>query len=259
MGEHAISNGFKSLLITLLAAHFLGDFLFQSETLSEAKCENKWYLLLHTSIVAGLSYVLCGIWDLWLIPVVIFVTHSLLDRLKGHSQQWQSFLLDQAGHIGIIVILSWFLVMYPLPASLMFLTTRPLPSPYWLNIFGPFYSKFLVVSSAFVVAVLGGAILVQLYVDPLLQQMSNRESQGLKGAGKKIGQLERSLILIFVLVGEITAVGFLVAAKSIFRFGELKNSQKRKEAEYIIIGTFISFLVALIIGYVACIVLKGLQ
>ena len=236
----------------------MGDFLFQPDTLSDAKCENNWYLLLHTSIVAGLSYALCGIWNLWLIPVVIFVTHILLDRLKGNSQKWQSFLLDQAGHIAIIFVLSWFLIIYPLPNSLIFLTTRPLPIPPWLNIFGPFYSKFLVVVSVFVAAVLGGAILVQLYVDPLLQQMSNRESQGLKGAGKKIGQLERTLILIFVLVGEITAVGFLVAAKSIFRFGELKNSQKRKEAEYIIIGTLISFLIALAIGYAARIVLQYL-
>lgn len=258
MGVLAIPNGLKYLLITLLAAHFLGDFLFQSDTLSEAKRESKSYLLLHTSIVAGLSYALCGIWDLWPIFMVIFVTHILLDGLKGHSQKWQSFLLDQAGHIAIIFALSWFLILYPLPDSLMFLTTRPLPTSHWLNIFGPFYNKFLVVSSAFVAAVLGGAILVQLYVDPLLQQMSNRESQGLKGAGKKIGQLERTLILIFVLVGEITAVGFLVAAKSIFRFGELRNSQKRKEAEYIIVGTLASFLIALVIGYAACVVLKKL-
>jgi hypothetical protein len=40
----------------------------------------------------------------------------------------------------------------------------------------------------------------------------------------------------------------LIAAKSIFRFGELKDSENRKEAEYILIGTFASFLFALVIS-----------
>ena len=41
--------------------------------------------------------------------------------------------------------------------------------------------------------------------------------------------------------GQPAGVGFLVAAKSIFRFGELKEHHNRLEAEYITIGTLMSF------------------
>jgi hypothetical protein len=262
MEEQVIPDGLKYLLITLLAAHFIGDFLFQPDALAEAKRKNKWYLLIHTSIVAALSYVLSGLWDLWLIPAVVFVTHALVDRLKGQSQKSTSFLLDQFGHIAFIFGLSWFLIGHSLHPSLTFSTCSQTPIPLWLDLFGPLYYKFLVVVSALVAAILGGGILTQLVVNPLLEQIrtdatvDDERARGFENAGKIIGQLERTLILIFILVGHTGAIGFLVAAKSVFRFGELKQ---RKEAEYIIIGTLTSFTVAIVIGYIAHKALESLS
>jgi hypothetical protein len=40
----------------------------------------------------------------------------------------------------------------------------------------------------------------------------------------------------------------LIAAKSILRFGEIKDNENRKQAEYIIIGTFASFLYAIVVS-----------
>jgi hypothetical protein len=44
------------------------------------------------------------------------------------------------------------------------------------------------------------------------------------------------------------AIGFLMAAKSVFRFGDLKESTDRKLTEYILIGTFVSFGLAILTG-----------
>jgi len=43
-------------------------------------------------------------------------------------------------------------------------------------------------------------------------------------------------------------VGFLLTAKSVFRFGDLKESKDRKLTEYILIGTLLSFGIAIIVG-----------
>ena len=51
-------------------------------------------------------------------------------------------------------------------------------------------------------------------------------SASLQNAGQWIGYLERCLILTFILVGFNEAIGFLLAAKSIFRFGELSKGNK---------------------------------
>jgi hypothetical protein len=43
-------------------------------------------------------------------------------------------------------------------------------------------------------------------------------------------------------------VGFILAAKSIFRFGDLTNSRDRNLTEYVLIGTLLSFGSALLAG-----------
>ena len=74
--------------------------------------------------------------------------------------------------------------------------------------------------------------------------------KSLPNAGKYIGILERLLVFIFVVTGHWEAIGFLVAAKSVFRFGDLKDSRDRKLTEYILIGTLLSFGIAIIVGII---------
>ncbi|MCC7475747.1 MAG: hypothetical protein IT425_10145 [Pirellulales bacterium] len=67
------------------------------------------------------------------------------------------------------------------------------------------------------------------------------QARGFADGGKLIGQLERFLIFLLVLAAHPEGVGFLIAAKSVFRFGELSDRRNRLEAEYITIGTLMSF------------------
>lgn len=83
--------------------------------------------------------------------------------------------------------------------------------------------------------------------------------EGFPGGGQTIGQWERLLIYLFVLVGAPTAVGFLVAAKSILRFGEIKDSGTHQQVEYILIGTLTSFGFALVAAYATRLALAALH
>ncbi|WP_205569580.1 hypothetical protein [Arachidicoccus soli] len=64
--------------------------------------------------------------------------------------------------------------------------------------------------------------------------------------------MERLFVFLFVITHHWEGIGFLLAAKSIFRFGDLKEARDRKLTEYVMIGTLLSFGVALItgIGYI---------
>lgn len=73
--------------------------------------------------------------------------------------------------------------------------------------------------------------------------------KGLPNAGKWIGYLERILILTFIFTDSIEGVGFLLAAKSVFRFGELNRAKDIKTTEYVLIGTFTSFTIAILLGF----------
>ena len=70
----------------------------------------------------------------------------------------------------------------------------------------------------------------------------------LQSAGKYIGILERLLVFVFMIHNEWQAVGFLIAAKSVFRFGNLQEARDRKLTEYILIGTLLSFGIAILTG-----------
>jgi hypothetical protein len=63
--------------------------------------------------------------------------------------------------------------------------------------------------------------------------------------GRAIGALERALALTLVLLGEYGAVGWIIAAKSLARFKALED---REFAEYFLIGTLASFLLAVLAG-----------
>lgn len=60
-------------------------------------------------------------------------------------------------------------------------------------------------------------------------------------AGRIIGILERLLIYILVLEAQFAAIGFILAAKSFTRYKEL---EKRAFAEYVLVGTLLSALLA---------------
>jgi len=78
--------------------------------------------------------------------------------------------------------------------------------------------------------------------------------EGLDGAGRLIGYLERFLILLLIISHNAGGITLLVAAKSILRFPEVKN---RAFAEYVIIGTLASFGWAMLVGLGAQIALKA--
>ena len=70
----------------------------------------------------------------------------------------------------------------------------------------------------------------------------------MQAAGQNIGYLERVLVLTFILLNQFAAIGFLLAAKSVFRFGDLRQSEDKKLTEYVMLGTLTSFALTIAVG-----------
>jgi len=73
----------------------------------------------------------------------------------------------------------------------------------------------------------------------------DNEVDTLKNAGNYIGMLERVFVFSFVVLNQWSAIGFLIAAKSVFRFNDLTRAKDRRLTEYILIGTLTSFGLAI--------------
>jgi hypothetical protein len=221
-------------LAALLTAHLAADFLLQSNSDVQRKREVKVFLK-HIAWVTGLSYILLGVWTAWLTMLVVITTHALADwvKLKRGGNTPTAFWIDQLAHIVVIVFIAanpqWF----------------GSDESFWLSKCGIVWTKALIFVDGLLTAVFAGGVAIGLWAQPFLEEMRKLAKpdslRGFEKGGKTIGQLERGLVFFLVLIGKPEAVAFLVAAKSIFRFGELSNHENRMEAEYITIGTLMSF------------------
>lgn len=76
----------------------------------------------------------------------------------------------------------------------------------------------------------------------LVDEGKEEDTKGLPNAGKLIGIVERLLAFILILFGQYSAVGLIIAAKSILRF------RNTKQSEYVLVGTLLSFGIAIFLA-----------
>lgn len=85
------------------------------------------------------------------------------------------------------------------------------------------------------------------------KNVTNKNGKGDENAGEWIGILERIITLTFVFTNSYTAIAFALTAKSIARFKELEN---KDFAEYYLLGTSSSVVLAVLAGMVVEIILS---
>lgn len=230
-----------TILLRLLFAHVLSDFFFQSDKIcdgKQGKTKKKYaYQLLHSSIHALMAYLFVADWGNWIIPLVIFISHTLMDYIKVEymKKDAASFFIDQLVHIAVIVILWLSLFNHDGDLCQEFFKTGWNSLNIWVLVF------------AYLLVLKPTSVLMSLFIKKWTP--SETAGKSLPNAGKWIGYFERVLIMTFILTGNAEGIGFLLAAKSIFRFGELSKAQEIKTTEYVLIGTFASFTIAILIGF----------
>lgn len=228
------------LLITkMILAHFIGDFYLQPSSWVRNKEQQKHksiYLYIHSLIHGLLVWVLLWEWDVWTISLALAIVHFIIDLQKLIFQKdatkriW--FFIDQLLHIvSIILIANVYQNGY-----------------ITVDIAALLQSKNIVFVTGYVILTLPMSIIIQKVLMPWSDLIGEADDDSLLNAGKYIGILERSFVFVFILANRWEAVGFLLAAKSVFRFGDLKESKDRKLTEYILLGTLLSFGIAIVMS-----------
>ena len=229
-------------LLQWLFAHLLGDFLLQTQAMVRHKQRLKarsWMLYLHSLIHGILVYLFVPSWDLWIIPVLVVFTHFIVDLWKlNQKENVVYFIIDQFLHILILVGL-WVAFVAPV---------QWLPKQWHAFQHNP---TIWAVATGYLVVTFP----LSLFLARATQRWRREAEEGgmrsaisLNEAGKWIGIFERILVYTFVITGHFEGIGFLIAAKSILRFNDIKGNDARKDAEYILIGTLISFASSIMVG-----------
>lgn len=223
-----------SLFIKLLLSHLVGDFLLQTDKMVRAKEANKALsasLYLHLIIHGALAWGLTGRWDL---ALIIMLSHGVIDGFKLYLQSEKSrriwFFVDQMLHLIVIGVLS---LQGELPDFL---------------VLQDFIETNIYVITGGIFLTTPASVILRFAISRWDPESLSASMGSLEKAGSYIGILERLFVFVFVLYGQWSAIGFLIAAKSVFRFGDLREAHNRKLTEYILIGTLLSVGIAVATG-----------
>ena len=255
----------SNLFFNLIIAHILGDFYLQwgssckNKILHSVRGKDLW---LHSLVIGILSWI--AIWDLrgWWLATCIMALHFLIDWAKSYIQvKWNVFkiektervklvdgankrhdlwvfLIDQILHIAVIVVF----------ANVWLVANNDWQQFGWLQEFAvshPLRAKTIV---AMLLALKPANILILLILGACRVTITptDNDDHGNFHSGELIGWLERGLMLLFVVMSQYEAIGFLIAAKSILRFNEASSGSEK--SEYVLTGTLLSLTIALSLG-----------
>ncbi|WP_265130746.1 DUF3307 domain-containing protein [Chryseobacterium oranimense] len=226
------------IFIKLILAHLLGDFILQPNSWVADKERRKLkspYLYLHVLIHTVLSFIFLWNIDLWWVALLVGGTHFIIDASKlifqtvKNKKRW--FFIDQLLHMLVIAGISFYYKEF----SFEFLQNQ----------------EVLKVVMAALFLTTPASIFIRILLSswtPVPETQSSLQTESLSSAGKYIGILERLLVFTFIMVNHWEGVGFMVAAKSVFRFSDLAQAKQRKLTEYVLIGTLLSFGLAVLTG-----------
>ncbi|WP_245140911.1 DUF3307 domain-containing protein [Chryseobacterium daecheongense] len=222
----------------LILAHLLGDFILQPNSWVADKENRKLkskYLYFHVLIHTLLSFIF--LWDiqLWWVALVVGISHYIIDALKLNFQNIKTkkrwFFIDQLLHVLVILGISFYYKEF----NLNFIEDQ----------------QFLKIFIAALFLTTPASVFIKILLSswtPVSEELNKLQTESLTSAGKYIGILERLLVFTFILVNHWEGVGFMVAAKSVFRFSDLAQAKQRKLTEYVLIGTLLSFGLAVLTG-----------
>lgn len=241
------------LLLLLLAVHFIGDFYLQPASwlvgrhTKAIKSKGFWK---HFLVRTLLNTLVLLISDLSLLPAIISIV--ILSIAQFFMDYWKSyrinnlryFLIDQIIHILIISMVWAYLANFTLEQALLFIANFITAKNMLIAI-----SYILVCKPASVIISLALKTHTQSLVNDTAIDHEENNNVGLLSAGAWIGYIERCLAISFIFMGQFSSIGFLVATKTIFRFGDLTKNKDMKLTEYMMLGTLLSYAIALFVGW----------
>lgn len=237
----------------LILAHVLADFPLQTSKISEGKEVSFLALIKHLVVVFLTALVLTACFfspGLLLVILGMTVLHGIIDyfkiylsRKKKGNYNLELFLLDQLLHLLVIFLL---VPLIEVRINLDFLAVIDRIAVFydWFYYLNLKRVGFIALAAAVLIFNFkGGTIIVRSTL-----QKYKSEFYGRGDKGKAIGNLERLLIILFVVLEYYSLVGLLFTAKSLIRFKEIEKGAEEGFVEYYLIGSFVSILLAVVSG-----------
>jgi len=250
---------FREYFILLLFAHIIGDFYFQSEKIARRKEEQIKWILLHCFLYwiafLGASIPVFSR-ELFISGAALSVLHMIIDFIKFNIMKHKQinkeisliekrdiYVIDQIIHILCVLAVSYYLTY----ENYQIITYHVYNV--FFDIVGISKIKMLCWITI-LLAIHRPANITISHLISVYKPKKNINELGFKEdymAGRFIGTLERIVILIFITIGQYSAIGLVLTAKSIARYDEI--AKNKITAEYYLLGTLLSTVFVIILSF----------
>lgn len=218
------------LFLCLLLAHLVADFVLQTSSSCKSKADKHWcsvHQYIHAGIVFAMSWLVSFDLMFGWCALIIGVSHLCIDVWKSYrTENVVFFSLDQMLHMIVLA-----------GVALLWSSTHEWHISFELEVW------WLAAIVAVLICWKPANIFIKLMLKYYSVNMPAENASGFN-AGALIGTVERWLILVFVCLQRYDALGLLIAAKSIIRFGDKETAK----TEYVLAGTLLSIFIAVLAG-----------
>lgn len=255
---------FREYLILLFLGHILGDFYIQTDAMAKKKNESFKGVLIHCLYywITTLSLSLPIISFYIVIAVSILAAlHLLIDALKFKyiSYKYRKnkipltmdrniFFIDQILHILCLIVIAYLLEKNKINISQWGIIKD------FFDVIGISEVRTVTWILALLIIHKPANIIIQkslIIYKPTNTDINNQRMKEIRkrdnNAGRLIGTIERIILLIFLSIGQYSAIGLVLTAKSIARYEKI--SKEPEFAEYYLLGTLLSTLIVIITSF----------
>ena len=248
---------FREYSIIFLLAHVLGDFYIQTDQMAAKKEKSMKWVLIHCLCYWGTMLLISLLFPSRGFAVgvsIAAVLHCFIDIVKfmvmlnknkrykiSQKVERNVFIIDQLIHsIFLLGIAYWFVRNH------VQLNRNDILEDFF-HIIG--VSELQVLSWFLAVLVIHKPANIAISKLLLIYKPVNKD-EGKKNdnnAGRFIGTAERIIMLIFLSIGQYSAIGLVLTAKSIARYDRI--SKEKDFAEYYLLGTLISAVIVIVVSF----------
>lgn len=249
---------FKEYFLLLLLGHVLGDFYLQTKGMVEKKEKSIKWVLLHSLCYFG-TMILISLpiisYEIILAITIASILHLVIDILKYSYLSVMTkkskktpvierniFFVDQLLHF-----LSLIIIVYGILINDVVISEWKVTKDFFSTVGIP---EVLIISWILVLLIIHKPANIAIQKLLMIYKPENKDDDAKKdnNAGRFIGTIERIIMLIFLSIGQYSAIGLVLTAKSIARYDRI--SKEKDFAEYYLLGTLISTLVAIAVSFI---------
>ncbi len=242
---------YKIMIIFLLLfiAHCLADYYLQRHSWIMDKVARHersvgllYHMLTHVLLTGATLFWLVGFngsWFMLWIWILIIGTHYLIDIWKTYQTfTLPYYLADQIGHIVVLILATYLLI-----------NSHALPDSTYTFLLE--HQAIIIWSAALVFLANPMAITIMVILMPLREKMHQKDTSiavSPSNEGHYIGILERTIVLFSVGTGQYVIPVLLLIGKLFVRLREEKVIAKPLHRQYVIFGTSLSMISALLVA-----------